>query len=192
MPKQKDLTKHPVKYFLEEFQPLLEKNADLSLLDKVTISNWDEMLRINCYEEETYQKLKSYEMQLSENLADRLGLKKILFRYDTRYAVLKVVENFRNQAMTEFTLSELTPEVEKLSPHSTINTIKNILRELSLDTSKRPWEADKLPKWFNTWKGVYSMVERIKANHYKILEKRLPPVLEEPKKQLTKKSKATK
>lgn len=190
MGRQKDLTKHPVKYFLEVFNPILGQNKDLDLLKKVTISNWDNILRINCYEEEIYQKLKTYEIQLPVDIANTLGLQNIVFRYDTRYAVLKVVEEFRNQAKVEITLSELMEQVERLSPYSTINTVKNILRELSLDVSRRPWEADKLPKWFADMKGVYSMVERIKANHYKILEKRLPPVVEpKTKKQGTKKSK---
>lgn len=187
MARQKDLTKHPIKYFLEVFEPILERSKDLELLKKVTISNWDNILRVNCYDEDTHQQLKVYEEQLPLDIAGKLGLQGIVFRYDTRYAVTKVVEGFRRQGMTEFILSDLMVEVEKLSPCSTINTVKNILRELSLDTSRRPWEADKLPKWFAAMKGVYAMVEWIKANHYKILEKRLPLIVEEqPKKKKSK------
>lgn len=187
MVRQKDLTKHPIKYFLEVFEPMLEESKEMELLKKVTISNWDNVLRINCFDEETHQKLKGYEEQIPSDLASKLGLQNIVFRYDTRYAVAKVVEGFRSQGVTEFILSEFAAEIEKLSPHSTINTIKNILRDLSLDTSRRPWEANKLPEWFASMKGVYPMVERVKANHYKVLEKRLPPVVEEkPKKKKSK------
>lgn len=174
MPKQKDFTKHPIKYFLEEFEPLLENNGEKQLLEKIKIDALDGVLRLNCFDDLTYQKLNALKELIPESLANRLGLKKILIRYDGRYAVLTVVDNLRSQGVKEFTIAQLQPEIEKLAQEVTLNTIKNILLELSLDISVNTYPTIKWPKWFVSLRKLYPypMIEKIKTSHYKVLEKR--------------------
>jgi len=191
--RQKDLSKHRVKYFLEEFEPLLEKNGEKQILEKVQLNIFEDVLRLNCFDDATYSQLIKYEEQIPEGLASKLKLEKIVFRYDSRYSILRTIDDFRSQGKTEFTIAEFQPEAEKLSKELTIHILRNAFLELSLDVSKEPWAMKGWPKWFIEFRTLYPypMVEKIKAFHYKILEKRLfVPPQEEPKKKSTKKSKS--
>lgn len=191
--RQKDLSKHRVKYFLEEFEPLLEKNGEKELLEKAQLNIWEDVLRLNCFDDDTYQRLSKYEEQIPEGLASKLKLERVVFRYDSRYSILRTVDEFRSQGIEEFTFAQLQPEAEKLAKELTVHILRSVLLEMSLDVSKDPWAMKGWPKWFIEFRKLYPypMVEKIKAFHFKILEKRLfVPPQEEPKKKSTKKSRS--
>lgn len=174
MAKKQDLAKHPIRYFSEYFAWLLKRGGDEGLIKKLTVSVREGILKVTCHDEETYKKLKEYESSISLEFINLLGLKEVLLQYDVYYLVLSVVRDFERQGITEFTLSQVTSEVNKFPPLRKETFIKSILLKLAYNLSADQHYRYGLPEWFLELRGTDPVVECFGRDLFRLVPKKAP------------------
>lgn len=177
MPRVKDLTKKPVKYFTEALLALLKKNGDEALLTKVHFSAQTAgILKINCYDEATLAKLKPYQRLITAELLKPLGLQRVVLRCQPQYATFKILDKFEQSGVIEFTLDQLLAEMDADGEYC-IEVIKSVLRDLTVDLELHPYHENPYPAWLVPMRQQAPMIECLKSKQYRLFRK---PKVEKP------------
>jgi hypothetical protein len=167
----KDLNKHPIRYATQYLGKLLAQLSKPKLVEEITFSVKQEILLITCKTDEDYQVLKQCESLLDKDFIAKLGLKAFLFQYDKYYLVLKIINNFAKQGLTEITFESVFNEVNQYTPARTAQAVKNVLASFANDLSKNSWQQSTYNKELLAARGIGPLVKRLKSGNYELLLK---------------------
>jgi hypothetical protein len=187
MPRAKNLARQPVNNLMEFLLPLLMKNREAYLLEHVHCTMQEgRILNVNCYNEPTLAKLRAYQSAITDDLLKALDVTKIIFRSNPHYAVFQVVANFEKAGIMEFTLDQLLHELAAVGEYS-IESIKGILRGLTVDIELQPSLCNELSPWLVPFRKEAPILIKTKVNQYKLFRKPKPEPLPEPAKKASSK-----
>ena len=168
MPRAKNLARQPVKSLMAVLMPLLTRNGEADLLDNVHCSMQEgRILNVNCYNESILAKLRAYQTAITDDLLKALDVNKIVFRCHPHYAVFQVIANFEKSGTIEFTLDQLLHELAAVGEYS-VESIKGILRALTIDIETQPWQCSELPAWLIPFRKEAPIIIKTKVNEYKL------------------------
>jgi len=84
--------------------------------------------------------------------------------------VYKILESFEQSEMVEFSLAQLMALVDPAGEYS-IETIKGILRELTVDLDLHPDHRNSWPPWLIALRSQAPMVIKLKPHYFKLFRK---------------------
>ena len=153
---------------------LLTELSKTKLIENINFSVKQEILLVSCKNDEDYQSLKQCELPLDKHFIATLGLKAFVFQYDKNYLVLKIINEFAKQGLTEITFESVFNEVNKYSPARTAQAVKGVLALLANDLIQNHWEQSRYNKDFLSLRGLHPLVKRLKSGNYQLLPKPIP------------------
>lgn len=180
----KELARHPIRYFSEYLASLFREQGEQGeqgLIQHVTLSTKEGIFKVTCHDDETYHKLKRYESLVSLEFVKNCGMKGFLFQYDVYYAVFKVIRDFEKEGIKDFTVEQVSNEVNKLPPQRTETRIKTVLQQFSRDLSSRWHYSEDLPEWLLKLRGTAPIVEKVGQNVFRLVPKPEPKPKKEKK-----------
>lgn len=166
--------KQPVKYFFEYFIPLLTVQGDSELLAQTHYFMKDKILTFNCQTLEVWEKLKPYQAIIDAEVKKKLGIVDVIFRPHPHCVVYQILGKFEKAGLTEVTLPQVMAELAPFEGNYSTGTIKEVLRELTIDFYQEPWLLRQLLAWLVPLHKEAPALERLKANHYRLF-RRMPP-----------------
>lgn len=173
-----NLARHPIRYFAEYFVELLrEHGEDEALLRGIAFSTRAGIMKVSCRDDLVYQRLAPYKELIDPKYLKRLGQKEVWIHYEVNYAVLKVIREFEKQGITEFTVKQVTDEVNKFPGQRTETRIKGVLWQFCRDLSIRGtiwYYRAGLPEWLLELRGREPVVEKIGQNEFRVVPKPEP------------------
>lgn len=165
----KDLDKHPVRYGTQYLAKLLEESK-AELIEELTFTVREGNLLVTCKDDQAYQILKKCESKLDKNFITKLGLESFVFQYDKYYLVLRIINEFAKQGVTEFTIQAVLDEVNKYDPPRTPQAIKEVLAFLAYDFSKSGHRVSYYSEHLMQLRGLCPLVKRQKTTYALLLK----------------------
>ena len=166
--------KQPVKYFLEYFMPLLKAQGESELIEQTHNFMKDKILTFNCQTLATWEKLKPYQALIDLAVTRKLGISEVIFRPHPHCVVYEILAKFEQAGRTEITLAEVVAELAPYEGNYAVDTIKEVLRALTIDFYQDSGHLRQLLAWLVPLRKEAPALERLKANHYRLF-RRLPP-----------------
>ena len=166
--------KQPAKYFLRYFVALLTKAGDNELLGQTSYFITDKVLTFNCRTLAVWEKLLPYQQLIDPKIKKQVGLIEVTCRPHPHCVVYHILAQFEKAGLTEVNLAQVLEELAAYHGNYPLATIREVLRELTVDYYQEPKHLTKFVDWLVPLRKEAPALERLKTNHYRLF-RRQPP-----------------
>lgn len=173
---------HPIRNSFAYLSLLFKDHGEPELIKQVTLAVQGYVLKVTCHDDEAYQKVKRYEGLVSREILKGFSVHAFLCQYDVHYAVWKALRDFEQKGITEFTVAQVTNEVNKLQPPQRTETrIKGVLQKFCQDLSEHLYYSHDLPQWLLDLRGLKPIVNHLGRGVFRLVPKPAPKPKKEKK-----------